>query len=184
MAFDDAGGDPLDLFAIDLAPEGGQGGGFHTRNPPKQPFQRETIHEDRRTAHVKCSLLDVVHGRLSRDSTEDDATLIVFGFRFDPGVGGGRIIAASITIVFAGQTEEDDHPGVEKLSLDGTYSFLETTQTETTTQGLETTVGANVLNAGQLGMTRRYERVISRQVSDATYVSGTSCMIGVDWDRR
>ncbi|KAL4935210.1 hypothetical protein BDV06DRAFT_229035 [Aspergillus oleicola] len=152
------------------------------RNPPQQPFQREKIHEDRRAVHVKCSLIDVAHGRFSHNSTENDATLIVFGFRFDPGIAGGRFTAATITVIFAGQSEEHEHPGVTDLSLNGTYSVLETIQTETTTQGLDTTVGVNVLNAGQLGTTRRYEKVVSRQVSDATYVSGTSCMIGVEWE--
>ncbi|KAL4864040.1 hypothetical protein BDV12DRAFT_176730 [Aspergillus spectabilis] len=182
MALNDPSEGPFETFALDLTPDQGHGGGFHTRNPPRQPFQRETIHEDRRAVHVKCSLLDVAHGRWSHDSTEDDATLIVFGFRFDPGVAGARITAATITVIFAGQSDEDDHPGVADLSLNGTYSLLETIQTETTTQDLETTVGANVLNAGHLAVTKKYEKVVSRQVSDAMYVSGTSCMIGVEWE--
>ncbi|KAL3472352.1 hypothetical protein BJX99DRAFT_272967 [Aspergillus californicus] len=182
MALNDPTDGAVETFAIDLTPDQGHGGGFHTQNPPHQPFQRETVHEDRRTVYVKCSLVDVVHGRWSPDSIEDDASLVVFGFRFDAGVSGGRITAATITVIFAGQLDEDDHPGVAGLSLNGTYRLLQTSQTETTTHGLDTTLGANVLNAGQLAVTKKYEKVVSRQVSDATYVSGTSCMIGVEWE--
>ncbi|KAL2817707.1 hypothetical protein BDW59DRAFT_131886 [Aspergillus cavernicola] len=172
----------LETFTIDLTSDEGQGGGFHTANPPRQPFQRETVHQDRRAVHIKCSLLDVVHGKWSPESTEEDATLIVFGFRFDPGSAGARITTATITVTFVGESNEDDHPGVAGLSLNGTYSLLQTTHTQTITQGFDATVSASVLNAGQLGVTKKYEKVVSHQVSDATYVSGTSCMIGVDWD--
>ncbi|KAL4787867.1 hypothetical protein BJX76DRAFT_317857 [Aspergillus varians] len=182
MAFNNDAGEIPETFAIDLSPDEGLGGGFHTRNHPRQPFQRETVHNDYRGVRVKCSVLDVVHGKWSPESTESDASLIVFGFRFEPGDIGSRITRATITVKFAGESDVDDHPGVAGLSLNGTYSMLETTQAETITRGLDTTISANALNASQIGVAKKYEKVVSREKSDATYVSGTSCMIGVDWD--
>ncbi|KAL3430182.1 hypothetical protein BDV09DRAFT_179024 [Aspergillus tetrazonus] len=184
MASSDSSEEFLQTFAIDLTLDEGQGGAFHTKNPPKDPYQRKTVHEDRRGAHIKCSLLDVVHGKWSPASTESDATLVVFGFWFDTtgAPPGARIAAATITITFAGGTVDDDHPGVADLSLKGTYSLVEKEQSETVVQGHDANFGANIASAGQVAVAKKYEKVVTRQVSDATYVSGTSCMIGVDWD--
>lgn len=173
-------GSPVEAFDIDLIPDDGSGG-FHTKNNPHQPFQRSTVHEDRRSIHVKCSLVDVAHGLWSPDG-EAYATLLVLGFRFDPSKHGQRITSAKITVTFYGENDDDDHPGVADISLNGSYSLVQTTQTESVTSGLEGTVGANVLNAGQMSVTKKYEKVISRETSDATHVSGATCMIGVDWD--
>ncbi|KAF9883912.1 hypothetical protein FE257_002655 [Aspergillus nanangensis] len=172
--------DPVDSFDIELAPNDGEGG-FHIKNNPRQPFQRATIHEDRRSMNIKCSLIDVVHGRLTPDG-EDYATLLVLGFRFDPSKRGDRIISTKITVVFYGEADDDDHPGVAEISLNGSYSLVETTQTETTTSGLEGTIGANVLTAGELSLSKKYEKTVSQETSDSTFVSGATCLIGVDWD--
>lgn len=175
---------PEDSFAIDLVPLEGEGG-FHTKNNPQQPFQRSTVHEDRRALAIKCSLIDVIHGHWCQDGDDDDyyATLLVLDFRFDAGnKPGRRIKSAKITVTFYGESDDDDHPGVANISLNGSYSLLPTTQSETITNGLTATAGANVLSTGQLSLEKNYSKTISRETSDATYVSGATCLIGVDWD--
>lgn len=181
MAIDNEPNDYVESFDINLVPDEGEGG-FHIKNNPHQLFQRSTIHEDRRSVTVKCSLVDVIHGRWSSDS-EDYATLLVLAFRFDPGnKRGRRITSAKITVTFYGESDEDDHPGVADISLNGSYSLMQTTQMETITSGLDGNIGVNLLSSGQVSLGKRYEKVISRERSDATYVSGATCMIGVDWD--
>ncbi|KAE8548952.1 hypothetical protein TMatcc_010178 [Talaromyces marneffei ATCC 18224] len=157
---------PEDSFGIDLVPAEGERG-FHTKINPQQPFQRSTIHEDRRALAIKCSLVDVIHGRWCADGDDNDyyATLLVLDFLFDVGNKlGRRIKSAKITVTFYGESDDDDHPGVVNISLNGSYSLLPTTQSETITNGLTASASANVLSA------------------DATYISGVTCLIGVDWD--
>ncbi|KAL4916456.1 hypothetical protein BDW62DRAFT_104438 [Aspergillus aurantiobrunneus] len=172
--------DTIEAFEINLSPGDGEGG-FHTKNPPRQPFHRRTVHEDRGSVRVKCSLVDVAHGKWSPDSA-DYASLIVLGFRFEPGKTGRRITSAIITITFWGESEGDDHPGVARISLNDQYALVPTTQDETTTKGLGGSFGLQLLGAGQASLDPKYEKAISRQTSDATYISGSSCMIGVDWE--
>ncbi|KAJ5087240.1 hypothetical protein N7456_010856 [Penicillium angulare] len=172
--------EPNDSFNITLSPREGEGG-LHTKNPPKQPFQRATIHEDRRSINIGCSLVDVVHGHLSPDE-EEYASLIVLSFRFDPSKRGRRIMSAKITVTFLGADDDDEHPGVAGISLNGSYSLIPSTQTETITSGVNGSAGISVLSTGNLSLEKNYERVISRETSDATYVSGSTCHIGVDWD--
>ncbi|RDW68847.1 uncharacterized protein DSM5745_08607 [Aspergillus mulundensis] len=174
----------LRTFKINLTPDKGKGGLFRTKNPPEQPYQRETVHNNQQGIHVKCSLLDVVHGRWSPTSTESDATLIVFGFCFDTtgAPARARIAAATITVTFAGKSANNNHPGVADLSLNGTYSLVKKEDTKTIARGYDVKIGTNVANAGQVALAKNYSKVVTCQVSDATHVSGTSCMIGVDWD--
>lgn len=167
-------------FEISLVPDDGQGG-FHTKNNPSQPFQRSTIHQDRRSISIKCSLIDTIHGLWSPEG-EHYATLLVLGFRFDTSKHNQRITSTRITVKFFGESDDDDHPGVADISLNGSYSLMQTAQTETITTGLEGAIGANVLTAGQVSLTRKYEKAISRETTDATHVSGATCMLGVDWD--
>lgn len=170
----------LDSFDISLVPDEGQGG-FHVKNPPNQPFQRSTIHQDLRTINVKCTLLDVIHGNWS-PAEECYASLIVLAFRFDPGQNGRRIKSAKITVVFYGLEEDDEHPEVAEISLNGSYSLLPSERTETITSGVDGTVGINALNSANISLNKSYEKVVSQQIPDATHVSGTTCMIGVDYD--
>lgn len=174
----------FESFEIDLVPDEGEGG-LHTKNNPQQPFQRSTVHEDRRSVGIKCSLVDVVHGRWSEDGDDSDyyASLIVLGFRFDPGhKHGRRITSADIRVTFFGESEDDDHPGVANISHNGIYSLMPTEQKEKITNGLSGSVGANVMNSGQLTLSKNYEKVVSRVTADAMHLSGATCLIGVDWD--
>lgn len=170
----------LHSFNIPLIPDEGQGG-FHTKNPPKQPFQRRTIHEDLGTINVKCTLVDVIHGNWSPEE-EYFASLIVLAFRFDPSQNGRRIKSAKISVVFYGATEDDEHPEVAEISLNGSYSLVPTERTETITSGIDGSVGLNGFKMGNISLNKTYGKVLSHQVSDATHVSGTTCMLGVDFD--
>ncbi|KUL82437.1 hypothetical protein ZTR_11219 [Talaromyces verruculosus] len=91
-------------------------------------------------------------------------------------------LSAKITVTFYGESDDDDHPGVANISLNGSYSLLPTTQSETITNGLIATARANVLSTGQLSLEKNYSKTINRENSDATYVSGATCLIGVEWD--
>lgn len=174
----------IDSFDINLVPDEGEGG-FHTKNNPASPFHRSTVHEDRRSVAIKCSLIDIIHGLWSVDGDDDGsyATLLVLDFRFDPGhKRGRRITSAKITVTFFGESENDDHPGVTNISLNGNFSLKETKQMELTTNGLDGSIGVGVLNVGQLSVGKKYEKTVSRETRDATYVNGATCLIGVDWD--
>ena len=170
----------MESFEIALLADEGEGG-FHIKNNPQKPFQRTTIHEERGSVKVKCTLADVVHGKWSSED-EYYASLIVFAFRFDPGENGRRIKSARITVIFYGATEDDDPPAVEEISLNGSYSLLPSEQTEAITSGIDGGASASVLSVGNLSLNKSYEKVISRQVSDATHVSGTTCVIDMDYD--
>lgn len=151
---------PEDSFGIDLVPAEGERG-FHTKINPQQPFQRSTIHEDRRALAIKCSLVDVIHGRWCADGDDNDyyATLLVLDFLFDVGNKlGRRIKSAKITVTFYGESDDDDHPGVVNISLNGSYSLLPTTQSETITNGLTASASANVLSAGQLSLGKKLQQ--------------------------
>ncbi|KAL4905619.1 hypothetical protein BDW74DRAFT_167793 [Aspergillus multicolor] len=121
-------------------------GGFHTKNNPKQPYKRETVHEDRRRVHGKWSL------RVRRT------------MRRLPGRASRPPLLPSHSLANQMKTTIQEW----LTSLNGTYSLIEKEQTEVTAEGYEGT--------------KKYEKTVTRQVSDATYVSGSSCLLGAEWD--
>lgn len=171
--------DPLDSFEISLVPDEGEGG-FHIKNPRAQPFQRSTIHQELGSVTVKCTQEDIIHGKWASDE-EYYASLIVLAFRFDSRRTGRRIKWARITVIFFGATEDDDPPEVVDISLNNNYSLVPSEQTETIMSGIEGTAGATVLGAN-LSLHKTYQKTLSRQVSDATHVSGSINLIDVDYD--
>ncbi|GKZ19600.1 hypothetical protein AbraIFM66951_002874 [Aspergillus brasiliensis] len=170
----------LQTIEIELNQDEGSGG-FHTKNNPQQPFQRSKIHQHRGGVDIKCSLVDVAHGKWSPHSN-DYASLIVLEFRFDPGKPGRRTIASTITVVFAGQSVSDLGLSVADLSFNDNCSLGPTMQEEVTTNAINGSLGVGGLSYAQIAVEGKRERVVSRKTADATYVTGSACAIGLDGD--
>ncbi|KAF4871092.1 hypothetical protein CGCSCA1_v009710 [Colletotrichum siamense] len=151
--------------------EGSQGSGFHTRNNPKDPYQRKDVIQRAGAIDIRCNLIDVVHGDLSDSESSDYwASLLVLRFRFDPQKRARRITEATIQLKFSAQSPQDELPEVEAISFDGNFSILPSTQSETVVKGFEGNVGLSYgvdLSAGP-----KWEKTVNRETKDATTISG------------
>lgn len=72
-----------DEFTVPLHLRADRGSSFRVQNDPLNPWQRANIIERKGDLDVRCSLIDVVHGKLNAEGN-DKATLLVLRFRFDP----------------------------------------------------------------------------------------------------
>ncbi|KAG5801725.1 hypothetical protein H9Q74_013687 [Fusarium xylarioides] len=148
---------------------------LHIRNNPKDKLQRTQVIQ--RTGHgvdIRCNLIDIIHGAMSEDS-EYWATILVFLFRFDPQKRSRRITKATIELIFDSDSVGSEMPIVDAISFDGHYSFLPTIQSETTTTGAEGGIGASYGIDLQASM--KWEKQISREISDAASISGGKLVI-------
>ena len=174
-------GEDVESFDIDIAPQGE--GGLHIKNSKKQPFQRDTVHQERGAVDIKCSLVDVVHGLWSpHDDDYPYGSLIVLQFRFDPGKRAAHISYAKISVRFFGWDADDEHPGVAKVSLDGSYILVPTKHQEKITSSAEVNAGVNGVPHVDLGTTLKWEKTTDKTRKDATRVSGATCIVDVDTD--
>ncbi|KAM0212655.1 hypothetical protein ACHAQI_004611 [Fusarium lateritium] len=161
--------DDVDVFDVGMFEEGG--GGLHTKNNPKAPYQRSEVIQ--RTGHgvdIRCTLVDAVHGAMSADS-DYWATLLVLQFRFDPQGKARRITKATIELSFDTTDTNNEVPEVEAVSFDGHYSFLPTKQSESVTTGAEGGISASF--GAQANTSLKYERTVTREASHATTISGS-----------
>lgn len=118
-----------------------------------------------------------IHG-VSTDGTPQ--SLIIFDWTIDQRKQGVRPKSLRISIVFAScqQGENGKHdawydPHVAAFAPRGTYSLMRTTQSLTTTTGVETSVQTGF--AGQsAGVTAKYELAESKDVSDSIKIVGVS----------
>lgn len=141
-----------DVFNVAMLESGSEGSGFHTKNNPKDPYQREEVVQRTGAIDIRCSVLDVVHGVMDPDS-EYWATLMVLQFRFDPQKRMRRITEASLELQFDVTDPGNELPEVEAISFDGNYSLLPSQQSES----------SGVAN---------WERTATRETSGRTTVSG------------
>ncbi|KAI1498317.1 hypothetical protein F5X99DRAFT_393976 [Biscogniauxia marginata] len=161
--------DDVDVFDVGMFEGGAEGSGFHTKNNPKDPYQRSEVIQRTGAVDIRCSVVDIVHGSMSADS-DYWATLMVLQFRFDPQKKSRRVAEATIELRFDALGGGDDVPEVESISFDGNFSFVPTTQSETITHGVDGNVGASY--GAELSAGVKWEKTISRQTTDATTVSG------------
>ncbi|KAM0417015.1 hypothetical protein ACHAPT_012981 [Fusarium lateritium] len=162
--------DDVELFDVGMFEGGSEGSGFHTKNNPRDPYQRSEVIQ--RTGHgvdIRCTLLDAIHGAMSEDS-DYWATLLVLQFRFDPQKRARRISEATIELLFDVSDPANNPPEVEAISFDGSYSFLPSKQSETVTRGGEGTVGVSY--GADLGASVKWEKSVARETEDATRISG------------
>ncbi|KAI1659490.1 hypothetical protein F4813DRAFT_353126 [Daldinia decipiens] len=173
-------------FDIYLDEVGDEGSGYHFRNDPNpsRRYQRETVTERRGAVAIRCKSREVVHGFLDPDSNEF-ATLLVYDFSFNAVKPGRRITAATISLNFGSSVQEEVAPRIHSLSPFGHFLMLPTIQQESTTRSNE--INAGIQFGGELGGALKWEKVISRDTSDATTLNGsTACddfgnEIGVSW---
>lgn len=142
----------IEVFNIAMFESGSEGSGFHTKNNPKDPYQRQEVVQRTGAIDIRCSILDVVHGVMDPES-EYWATVMVLQFRFDPQKRMRRITEASLELLFGVTDPANEFPEVEAISFDGSYSLLPSKQSES-------------------GGTANWERTVTRGTSDRTTVSG------------
>lgn len=142
----------IDVFDIAMFESGSEGSGFHTKNNPKDPYQRQEVVQRTGSIDIRCSVLDVVHGVMDPDS-DYWATLMVLQFRFDPQKRMRRITEASLELLFDVTDPSNELPEVEAISFDGSYSLLLSKKSES-------------------GGAANWERTVTRETSDRTTVSG------------
>ncbi|KAK2055439.1 hypothetical protein LY76DRAFT_596058 [Colletotrichum caudatum] len=165
----------VQVFDIGMFESGSEGSGFHTKNNPKDPYQRSEVIQ--RTGHgvdIRCTLIDAVHGAMSAGS-DFWATLLVFQFRFDPQKRARRVSGATVELRFDVSDANHDLPEVEAVSFDGNYSFLPTKQSETMTKGAEGGIGASF--GAEVNASAKWEKIIARETTDATTVSGGKLVV-------
>ncbi|KAH7008328.1 hypothetical protein EDB80DRAFT_434183 [Ilyonectria destructans] len=160
----------VEVFDVGMFEGGSEGSGFHTKNNPKDPYQRSEVIQ--RTGHgvdIRCTLIDAVHGSMSEDS-DFWATLLVLQFRFDPQKRARRVSEATIELRFDVSDTNNELPEVEAVSFDGNYSFLPSKQSETIVTGVDGGIGASY--GAELNASLKWEKTVARDTADATTVSG------------
>ncbi|KAI0119518.1 hypothetical protein F4814DRAFT_458742 [Daldinia grandis] len=151
---------------------GEDGSGFHVFNIAEDQYHRAEVLQRTGAIDITCSLKEVTHGAMSADS-DRYATLIVMEWGFQPR-GSHRISEATIELLF-GAGSPDSDVEVEKVSFEGTYSLMPTTQQETIAKGGEATIG--VEQFASLGLTGKWEKIISKTSSDAITLRGGKRLI-------
>lgn len=166
--------DDVDVFDVGMFESGSEGSGFHTKNNPKDPYQRREVIQRTGAVDIRCTVVDIVHGVMGPDS-DFWATVMVLQFRFDPQKRARRIAEATIELVFDATDPNNEIPEVEAISFDGNYSLLPSKQSESTTVGGEANLGVDqiVTASGKA----KWERTVSRETSDKTTVSGGKLVV-------
>ncbi|EEU37840.1 uncharacterized protein NECHADRAFT_98072 [Fusarium vanettenii 77-13-4] len=143
---------------------------FRTENASSQDWERRNVIERTRgSIHTRVELLEVTHGTL--DEYGDEATLMVFRFRFDPQKTSRRVLRARVNIEFMGK-DGGNAPIVEAIAPEERWAVVPTTDSESTTRGAELYAASGV-PFFEAGARAKHEKTISRDVSDATTVSGS-----------
>lgn len=166
------GGDQNGLPDLDLAMNAAGSGDFHTKNDPRQPYQRPNVVQRDGSAYIKCKCVDVIHGKWAQDS-EDKASLIVLSFRFNPRKAGRRVTWARLSFRFFDMNGDYlSNPAVTRISLDDSYSLVPSKRTEETTVGTEGTAGGGALGLNLSG-TMKWEQKVQQETTDAAYLFGS-----------
>lgn len=165
----------VEVFDVGMFEGGSEGSGFHTKNNPKDPYQRsEVMQRTGRGVDIRCTLIDAVHGAMSADS-DFWATILVLQFRFDPQKRARRVAEATIQLRFDVSDAKNDLPEVEAISFDGHYSFCPSKQSETIVSGSEASLGASY--GADLKASAKWEKTVARDTTDATTVSGGKLVV-------
>lgn len=174
----------LPSFNIDLSITGDAGSSFRTQNDPSAPFQRNNYTERKGAVDIRCSCLDVIHGRFSAGSGVF-ATLIVLQFRFDARKRARRFESVHISLEFRGMKAGELGPEVYAITPDETMILVPTTQHEDIERNVSLQLGgaAPVGGATATG-TVGWRKTISRDRSDCTVVTGSIDLVGRNYGSK
>jgi hypothetical protein len=165
-------------FDLGLFNEGDLDSGFHTKNDSEDPFQRSNVTQRKGAVDVKCSVIDIIHGKWGADEPSARATLVVLLFRFDPRRRSRRIASAQLQFsFFDGKKRNRLNPEVVDISLNESLSLVPTRRTESVTKGGEGSAGGGVLGA-ELAAKISWEKTVEQEVTDATHVVGSIDRLG------
>ncbi|KAI3588895.1 hypothetical protein IWW34DRAFT_877808 [Fusarium oxysporum f. sp. albedinis] len=167
---DDQADEPLLAFDPPMEDQViGEDDTFRTQNASLSDWERRNIIE--RTSgsiHTRVKLLSASHG--SYNEGGEEATLLVFRFRFDPQKSSRRVLWAKAEIEFF--AEDDLDLTVEAIAPEERWAVVPTTDTETTTRSGQLNLGASGVPLLQAGASAGLEKTYSRDVKDATTVTG------------
>ena len=170
---EDDGDEPL--FVIEPAMDDvimGEDDTFRTQNASIDDWERRNVIERKQgNIHTRVDLMDVLHGTYDADG--DPATLLVFRFRFDPQKNSRRVIRARVNMEFFAAGKSGSAPIVEAIAPEERWSVVPTTDQESITRGGQLNLGASGVPFLEAGGTASLEKTISRDVSDATTVTGS-----------
>ncbi|KAM0514886.1 hypothetical protein ACHAPE_006562 [Trichoderma viride] len=160
-------------FDFALFEQGDLESGFHLKNDPEAPYQRENVVQRKGAVYVKCTCVDIIHGQWGSEVPGSNATLLVLLFRFDPLKRARRIASASIEFKFFDiKGRHRQNPEVVDISFNDYFTILPTKRTESTTRSAEGTLGGGVLGA-ELSGTVRFEKRIDEETTDAARLIGS-----------
>ncbi|KAK2055745.1 hypothetical protein LY76DRAFT_595761 [Colletotrichum caudatum] len=152
----------------------GEDSTFRTQNLSIDDWERRNIIERTQgNIHIRVELMDVEHG--TYDDTGDEATLMVFRFRFDPQKNTRRVIRARVDIEFLPSDDDDDNraPIVDAIAPEQRWTVSRTIDQTSTTTGGEINVGAAGVPFLEAVATGKMEKTVSRDVNGATTVTGS-----------
>ncbi|KAL6792271.1 hypothetical protein GGI42DRAFT_335310 [Trichoderma sp. SZMC 28013] len=161
--------DAIETMKLSMYEAGGEeGSGFHIFNVAANQYHRAEVLQRTGAIDITCRLEKVIHGAMSADS-ERYATLVVLQWFFQSS-NKRRISEATIELLFEADSGDDHDVEVERISFDGTYSLMPTTQQESLTTGGEASVA--ISQFASFSLSGKWEKVITRQTSDAVTLSG------------
>ena len=150
----------------------GQRGGYHTRNDPSAPLQRQTVTDRRGAIDIRCKSREVIHGYFGPES-DGFATFLVYDFHFDATKRARRIAWANVTFEFSSSVAGAPAPEVQAIAPLGRHALLSTTQEESYTRG-----GDLNAQAGQMGVSvggsYKWEKTVNRTTTDDTRLIGST----------
>ncbi|KAL2694937.1 hypothetical protein Neosp_001526 [[Neocosmospora] mangrovei] len=128
----------------------GEDSTFRTENASSHDWERRNVIERTRgSIHTRVELLEVTHGTL--DEYGDEATLMVFRFRFDPQKTSRRVLRARVNIEFLGK-DGGNAPIVEAIAPEERWAVVPTTDSESTTRGAELDVSDATTVSGSINL--------------------------------
>lgn len=147
---------------------------FRTENASVDDWERRNVIERTRgNIHSRVELLEVRHGTYDDNDDGDEATLLVFRFRFDPQKSSRRVIRARVHVEFLAASAHHGTPTVDAIAPDERWTVMPTTDHESTKRGAELKLGVSGASLLDAGGSATLEKTISRDVSDATTVTGS-----------
>lgn len=170
-----SGEEPLRSLEVPLFVEGNDedDGFFRTQNASKIDYERRNVIERTTGAvHVRCDLIDVVHGSFDEHGG-NHATLVILKFRFDPQKESRRVVRARINIEFFATVKGGATPEVYAIAPEDRWTVMPTTDHEESVKSGGLNLGAAGIPFVDASVHTTIERTVTRDTSDATTVTGS-----------